>query len=60
MKTYTISLTFNAISGNDPLDAAKQLSEWIKEGAGEMVYDLIDEETGAKFTVDLEENYINE
>ena len=53
MTTFTVSLTINGLSANDPLDAAKRLQEFIEEG--DMIYDVIMEENGRKFTVDLAE-----
>jgi len=57
-KSYTVVLAgFNCIQCDSPLEAAKKIAEWLLEddGANRMVYDVEDEETGEKFTVDLAE-----
>ncbi len=56
MKTYTIKLEFTDIQANNPLEATKIILDWIENGANMMVYDVTDEDTNEKFTVDLEES----
>ena len=55
-KTFTVSLTFEGLSAENPLDAAKKILEWIQDGADAMTYDVKDEATGEAFTVDLSED----
>ena len=55
-KTFTISLTFTDIVAKNPLDATKKILKWIEEDANSMIYDVIDELSGDKFTVDLSED----
>ena len=54
--TYTVSITFNAIDAKTPLEAAKLIAKWLKDDADSMVYDIENELTKGKFTVDLAEN----
>lgn len=53
-KTYTVSLTFTDIQADSPLEATKQIVKWIEDGVNEMIFDVTDEETNDKFTVDLD------
>jgi len=55
-KSYSVSLTFTDILAENPLEATKKILKWIEEDANTMIYDVIDEETNDKFTVDLSEN----
>ena len=55
LQTYSISLTFTDISANNPLEAVKKILDWL-EDANTMIYDVEDELTGEKFTVDLSED----
>jgi hypothetical protein len=56
-KTFTVSLTFDSIVAENPLDAAKTIAGWLlaNNGANEMIYDVEDEETSDLYTVDLSE-----
>ena len=56
MKTYTVSVTFECVSADNPQEAALKACEWLLEnnGASEMVYEVTDEETNEKFDIDLE------
>lgn len=56
-KTYTVSVTFTDMVADNPLDAAKKACEWLleDEDARNMIYEVEDEETKKKFTVDLSE-----
>ena len=38
------------------MDATKKILKWIEEDANSMIYDVIDELSGDKFTVDLSED----
>ncbi len=55
-KSYSVSLTFTDILAENPLEATKKILKWIEEDANTMIYDVIDEETNDKFTVDLSED----
>jgi hypothetical protein len=55
-KSYSVSLTFTDIMAKNPLEATKKILKWIEEDANTMIYDVIDEETNDKFTVDLSED----
>lgn len=52
-KSYTIRLEFTDVPSDDPLSVAKTIAKLITTDAFELVYDVIDEETNEKFTVDL-------
>lgn len=54
MQTYSVSLTFTDIQADNPLEAAKTILKWLVD-AETMTYDVEDELTGNKFTVDLAE-----
>jgi len=56
-KTFTVSLTFTDMTAKTPLEAAKTACDWIlgSEDARGMIYDVIDEQSGQKYTVDLSE-----
>lgn len=58
MKSYTVTLSgFSAIEAENPLDAAKQLAQIILDlNPNELAYEVEDEETREKFTVDLGES----
>ena len=53
--SYTIVLRFEVVEAENPLDATKQVHEWIKDGADRMIYEVEDEQTQEKFSVDLAE-----
>ena len=54
-KTFTIKLEFTDVIAENPLEAAKIILSWIKDGAEDMTYDVKDETTEESFTVDLSE-----
>ena len=54
MKTYTISLGFQ-LQGKNPLDVVEKAIRILEENLSEFIYDVKDEETGEKFTVDMAE-----
>jgi hypothetical protein len=58
-KSFTVVLSglFNCIQSDSPLDAANKIAQWLLDdgGANSMVYEVEDEQTGEKFTVDLED-----
>jgi hypothetical protein len=55
-KTFTVSLTFTDMTAPNPLEAAKKACKWLLEDARSMIYDVTDEVTNQKFTVDLGED----
>ena len=55
VKTFTVSLTFTDMTSDNPLAAAKKACKWLVEDAATMIYDVENEQTGEKFTVDLSE-----
>ena len=56
MKTYTISITFTDQQANNPIEAVEKFIEYLKEDANSYIYDVEDEESGEKFTVDMSED----
>lgn len=54
-KTFKVTLTFDAIDAKNVLAAAKKIAKWCKEDADKFVFDVEDESTNEKFTVDLAE-----
>jgi hypothetical protein len=54
--TFTVKLEFTDVDAKNPLDAAKKILKWIQESADEMIYNVINEVTEEKFTVDLSED----
>ena len=54
--TYSVSVTFNVVDAKNPLEAAKTIAKWLKDDADSMVFDIENELTKDKFTVDLSEN----
>ena len=57
IKTFTVSITFTDMIAKNPLEAAKKACNWLleNEDAKNMIYDVTDEVTNNKFTVDLSE-----
>lgn len=56
MKTFTVSLEFNQIQAESPLEAAKEIKHWLRDPFSDYVYDVIDEDTNEKYSVDLDES----
>lgn len=54
--TFTVSLTFTDIDAKNPLDATKKILKWIEDGGDKMIFDVEDEISKEKFTVDLSED----
>ena len=54
-KHYTISITFTDQQYETPLEAAKEFANTLSEEAFYYVYDVVDEDTKERFTVDLSE-----
>lgn len=54
-KTFTVTVGFDGIDSDNPMDAALKAADWLTEdeGAKQMVFKVTDEETGEKFYVDL-------
>ena len=57
-RTFTVSVTFTDMTAKNALDAAKKACKWLLENndAENMIYDVEDENTGLKYTVDLSED----
>ena len=55
-KTYTNSLTLTDLMAANPLDAAKKMCRVILDEAQNLIYDVEDEETNEKWSVDLSED----
>lgn len=62
MKTFTFTVTvgFEGIDAENPLDAAKKAAQWLTEdeGANHMVFKVKDEETKQGFFVNLFNNEV--
>jgi hypothetical protein len=54
--TYAVTVTFDLISASNPLEASKKVSEMLKKVSHELIYDVENELTGQKYTVDLSES----
>jgi hypothetical protein len=54
-KSFKVSLTFEGITGKNPLEVAKTIAKWCKD-ADTFTYDVVNEETNEAFTVDLSED----
>jgi hypothetical protein len=57
-KIYTVSVTLDTQGANNPLDAAKKACEMLMLDGDTFIYDVQDDETGEKFTVDLSEETV--
>lgn len=55
MPMYTISVSFTDQNFETPLACAKDFANYLKKGSFDLIYDIKDEDTGDKFTVDLSE-----
>lgn len=55
-KTFHVSVAFDSVSAENELEAAKIVASWLKKDATDFIYDVTDEETEKKFTVDLSED----
>jgi hypothetical protein len=57
-KTFSVSISFTDMVAKNPLEAAKKVCKWLleNEDAKNMIYDVEDETTGEKFSVDLSED----
>ncbi|TXG76183.1 hypothetical protein E6Q11_05120 [Candidatus Dojkabacteria bacterium] len=54
MSTYTVTLTFDSLPANNPIEAAMNMADRLrKEGADECIYIVTDEETDEVIEVDL-------
>jgi hypothetical protein len=54
--TYTVTLTFEGLNADNPLEAVNIIESWIKEGSERMIYTVLDEKTKEHFSVDLNED----
>jgi hypothetical protein len=55
MKTYKISVEFTDQPAENPLEAVRKFISALEEDMNLLIYDVEDEETGEKFTVDMSE-----
>ena len=56
---FKVSLNFESIDAQTPQDAVNKIVSWISGGGGivnQMIFDVENEITGEKFTVDLSED----
>jgi hypothetical protein len=58
-QTYVVTVTFDLISANNPLEASKKVSEMLKKASHELIYDVENELTGEKYSVDLSEDTVS-
>lgn len=56
MKLYTISVSFTDQLANNPIEAVENFIKCLKEDANYLIYDVEDEETRERFTVDMSED----
>ena len=54
--TFTVSVTFDNVDAKNPLEAAKMIAKWLKDDADTMIYDIENELSNDKHTVDLSED----
>lgn len=54
--TYTVTLVFEGLSSANPLEAVKAIQSWVADGSEGMIYDVLDEKSGDRFSVDLNED----
>lgn len=52
MPTFKVIIEFDEIQAETPLEAAKQIAEWMMEDSA-VCYDVINQETKEAFSVDL-------
>lgn len=52
---FTVRLEIPQILASSPLEAVKEMIKWIQDGVDEMVFDVKNDSTGKKFTVDMSE-----
>lgn len=52
---YTVSLIITDISEISPIDAVKEFTKWVKDGIGDMIFEVSNQKTKKKFTVDMGE-----
>lgn len=55
--SYTISFKVSCVETNDSIyDATQVLADWIEDNSHSLIYDVLDNETGKRYTVDLEQD----
>lgn len=64
MKSFTVTLIFDSIKAETPLEAAKLMARWLVEedelgNAYDMIYDVKDEDTSAEYIVDLSNDEVD-
>lgn len=60
MNQYTVSLTFDVIKGNTPQEAVENFIKNFESFKNHSIYDVQDNSTNEKFTVDLSEDEDNQ
>lgn len=62
MKSFTVTVGFEGIDTENPLEAAQKAAQWLTEdeGANHMVFKVKDQETKQVFYVDLFNNEVTE
>jgi hypothetical protein len=58
--SFTVTLTFECVDAKTPQEAVQKILGWIKEGVDDMIFDVQNEITEEKFTVDLSEDEENQ
>lgn len=60
-KTFTVTVGFDGIDTDNPLEAAQKAAQWLTEdeGANHMVFKVTDEETNEVYFVDLFNQEVN-
>ena len=64
MKSFTVTLIFDSIKAETPLEAAKLMARWLVEedelgNAYDMIYDVKDEDTSEEYIVDLSNDEVD-
>ena len=54
--TFEVVLRFTDIDAKNPLEASKKILKWIQDDADAMIYEVQNELTKEKWTVDLSED----
>jgi hypothetical protein len=56
-KTFKVSITFESITANNPLEASKIVAKWLLEEADNFIYDVVDENNIKRsYSVDLSDS----
>ena len=56
--SFKVSLTFDGVDAKNPLEAVKTILDWLQsdDGAENMTYDVVNEQTNEAYWVDLSED----